>query len=56
MRVVDTCTGNDKLRHLIRQRVLSTPFLGRMAEIMAEITAEIMAEIMADLITPIFAA
>ena len=52
MRVVDTCTGNDKLRHLIRQRVLSTPFLGRMAEIMAEITAEIMA----DLITPIFAA
>ena len=48
MRVVDTCTGNDKLRHLIRQRVLSTPFLGRMAEIMAEI--------MADLITPIFAA
>jgi glyoxylase-like metal-dependent hydrolase (beta-lactamase superfamily II) len=30
--VVDTCIGNDKPRNLIRQQVLSTPFLERMAE------------------------
>ncbi len=30
--VVDTCIGNDKPRNLIRQQVLSTPFLARMAE------------------------
>jgi glyoxylase-like metal-dependent hydrolase (beta-lactamase superfamily II) len=30
--VVDTCIGNDKPRNLIRQQLLSTPFLARMAE------------------------
>ena len=29
--VVDTCIGNDKPRNLIRQQILSTPFLDRMA-------------------------
>lgn len=31
--VVDTCIGNDKPRNLIRQQVLSTPFLERMADV-----------------------
>jgi glyoxylase-like metal-dependent hydrolase (beta-lactamase superfamily II) len=30
--VVDTCIGNDKPRNLIRQQILSTPFLDRMAD------------------------